>query len=136
VTERDETTPPGGPGGEDVGSVGEEAAKLFGALSDWARSQSALDPSQMAATLGGLHEHVDEHLATGSADCRYCPVCQVISAVRATSPEVRAHLSTAATSLLHAAAGMLATSVPEDRDRGPVEHIDLTDDGADDGWED
>ena len=36
-------------------------------------------------------------------------------AVRATSPEVKQHLTTAATSLLHAAAGVLATHVPDPR---------------------
>jgi hypothetical protein len=59
----------------------------------------------------------------------------VISAVRSTSPEVRQHLSSAASSLLQAAAGVLATPVPDDARRPPrdggVEKIDLTDDA----WE-
>lgn len=125
--------------GEDVGSVGDEAAKLFGALSDWARTQGATQAdgaAQAAAGFASALGSVDEHVATGGEDCRYCPVCQVIHAVRTTSPEVRAHLTTAATSLLHAAAGMLATQVPPEREdgrRGPVEHIDLSDD---EGWVD
>ena len=55
--------------------------------------------------------------------------------VRQTSPEVRAHLAVAASSLLQAAAGMLATAVPDDaRGRvGGVERIDLDDD-ADGAW--
>ena len=69
------------------------------------------------------------------AECTFCPVCRVISAVRETSPEVRHHLTTAATSLMHAAAGLLATHVPEPskggRD-GAVEKIDLSDDWEDD----
>jgi hypothetical protein len=59
----------------------------------------------------------------------------VISAVRGTSPEVRQHLTTAATSLMHAAAGLLATQMPEpskERADGGVEKIDL----SDDEWED
>ena len=61
--------------------------------------------SQAAAS---LHD-INEHLATGSAECTYCPVCRTVHAVRQTSPEVRAHLAQAASSLMHAAAGMLAT---------------------------
>ncbi|MDP3968398.1 MAG: hypothetical protein Q8Q02_08955 [Nocardioides sp.] len=118
---------------DDVGSVGEEAAKLFGALSDWARTQGTTQAGGAADAAAGFASvlgSVNEHVATEGEDCRYCPVCQVIHAVRSTSPEVRANLSTAATSLLHAAAGMLATQVPPEREggrRGPVEHIDLTD---------
>ena len=79
---------------------------------------------------------VNEHIATGGEDCRYCPVCQVISAVRGTSPEVRQHLAAAASSLMQAAAGLLATPVPDRAARvgdGSVEKIDLDDD---DEWED
>jgi len=123
---------------EPVGSVGEEAAKLLNALNDWAK-ESGAGHVQGAATaaeglLGGL-KNVDEHVATGSAECRYCPVCQVISLVRHTSPEVKAHLSTAAGSLLQAAAGILATQVPDtSAGRSPVEKIHLDDDsdGVDD----
>jgi hypothetical protein len=131
--------------GPDVGSVGEEAAKLFGALSGWAREQAAADPSAAtgAATaaesavhgltdaLGHLVGNVNEHVATGSEECRYCPVCQVIHAVR-DNPEVRQQLSTAASSLLHAASALLATQAPGSRPPG-VEKIDLSDDGD---WDD
>jgi hypothetical protein len=122
-----DTEPP-----EGVGSVGEEAAKLLGALSDWARDQG----SDMGQGLGGLASHaaaslhdVNEHLATGSAECTYCPVCRAVHAVRQTSPEVRAHLTQAASSFLHAAAGLMATLPPQDPSgRTPgVEKIDLDD---------
>jgi hypothetical protein len=128
---------PGDPtGDEHVGSVSEEALKLFGALSDWARDHG----SELGQGLTGFVEHaaasareVDEHLATGAPECTYCPICRAVHVVRQTSPEVRAHLAVAASSLLQAAAGMLATAVPDDaraRDRG-VERIDLDDtDGA------
>jgi hypothetical protein len=68
----------------------------------------------------------NEHIATGAEECRYCPVCQVIHLVRATSPEVKAHLAVAASSLMQAAAGVLATHVPTEQ-KGPVEKIDLDD---------
>ena len=113
-----------------VGSVGEEAAKLLGALSDWARDQGT-DYAGSAAGAASSFAHavkdVNEHLATGSADCRYCPVCQVIHVVRDTNPEVRAHLATAASSLMQAAAGLLATHTDGPAGRAPVEKIDLDD---------
>ncbi|MEP6814337.1 MAG: hypothetical protein ABI873_02160 [Marmoricola sp.] len=147
----DQQQGPGGPRGPDVGNVAEEAAKLFGALSGWAHEQAAdqtgePDPAaagDLAATagaaaqgladaLGGIVGNVNEHLATGGADCRFCPVCQVIHAVRETSPEVRQQLSLALSSLLRAAAGLLATHTSRSEARG-VEKIDLSDDAP---WDD
>lgn len=118
---------------EPVGSVGDEAAKLLGALSDWARDQGtdyAGSAAGAAGTFANAVQDVSEHIATGSEDCRYCPVCQVIHAVRQASPEVRAHLSVAASSLMHAAAGLLATPSGNQQKAPPVEKIDL-DAGAD-----
>lgn len=123
---------PGHDRGTDVtGSVGEEAVRLLQALQDWARDRAG-DGAPAATGAPDAAPRVDGPIATGAADCRHCPVCQVISLVRGTSPEVRSHLAEAATSLMHAAAGLLATPVP---DRGatrrdPVQKIDL------DGWED
>jgi hypothetical protein len=123
--------------------VAEEAAKLLGALGDWARDQGT-DWAQGAAGLADhaattarqVREHLDDNLATGSEECRYCPVCRTIHAVRQMSPEVKAHLTTAATSLLQAAAGVMATQVPSgsadgQSGRSGVEHIDLDDDTDD-----
>ena len=114
---------------EAVGSVGEEAAKLFAALSGWARDQGtdyAGAAAGAAAAMSETAHTINEHIATGSQDCQYCPVCQVIHAVRSTSPEVKEHLAVAASSLMHAAAGLLATQVPHDKGK-PVEKIDLDD---------
>jgi len=116
---------------EPVGSVGEEAAKLLHALQDWAKdggADAAATAASAATGAASAWEQVNAHLATGGDDCRYCPVCQVISAVRQTSPEVRTHLAHAAASLAQAAAGLLATAVP-DPSPGPG------DGGADDGVE-
>lgn len=119
--------------GSQVGSLGEEAAKLFGALSAWARDHQ----TDLGAGLGAASGHasdawaqVDEHLATGAPECLYCPICRVVHVVRETSPEVRAHLATAAAALLQAAAGVLATAAPDEQRaaaaRGDhVEHIDV-----------
>ena len=142
MTDADQPHPDRGTGdgtgrgtGEAVGSVGEEAAKLFGALSDWAREQGA-DASGTAAAakdaFARAAHDAEAHAATGGEDCRYCPVCQVIHLVRATSPEVRQHLSAAAGSLVQAAAGLLATQ-PGGRPGHPVEKIDLDAHGE---WDD
>ena len=129
---------PGDPGGRDqVGSVSEEALKLFGALSDWARDHGP----DLGQGLSGLADQaaasvhdVNEHLATGAPECTYCPICRAVHVVRQTSPEVRAHLAVAASSLLQAAAGMLATAAPDARGRADgVERIDLDDD-IDGAW--
>jgi hypothetical protein len=105
-----------------VGSVTEEAVKLFGALSGWAKEHG----EGVSAFTDGLHEHV----ATGSAECTWCPVCRTVAAVRQTSPEVRAHLATAASSLMLAVSGMMASQPPASD--GRVERIDLDDDWPED----
>jgi hypothetical protein len=127
----DEERPPA----DAVGSLTEEAAKLLGALGGWA-SDGAGDAASGAA---GLLHDLNEHVATGGAECRYCPLCQVISAVRDTSPEVKQHLATAATSLLHAATGVLQSRAGQGGDaaaREPVQKIDLDDADDDTEWED
>lgn len=132
---------------DEVGSVAEEAAKLFGALGDWAQDQGN-GLGGLGAGLGGFAAQAaaaargaEEHLATGAPECTWCPVCRAVHTVRRTSPEVRAHLTAAASSLLQAAAEAMATAVPEDRrppDGAPgVERIDLDpEDGVDDWPED
>lgn len=145
-------------GGEQVGSVGEEAAKLLGALADWARDQGAEVGGGLGAAAAGLAgqaaaaaKEVDAHLATGAPECRWCPVCRAVHAVRSCAPEVREQLLVAADALVKAAAGFLATQVPEGardavppsgpapRGHGPrppqpsgVERIDLDPDDPDD----
>ncbi|MCB0905933.1 MAG: hypothetical protein KDB63_02310 [Nocardioidaceae bacterium] len=128
-------------GHDEVGSLGEETAKLLGAFAAWARDSG----SDLGAGLGAAAAQaaagwnaVDEHIATGAPECQYCPICRTVHAVRETSPEVRAHLASAAVSLLQAAAALLATAQPDDgaSRRSPgVEHIDVGDDDWTDGPE-
>ena len=116
-----------------VGSVAEEAAKLLGALQGWARENGSDYANAATAAAGGAAataSSINEHIATGSAECKFCPICQVVSAVRATSPEVKQHLSTAAASLLQATAALMATHPaarqgPEGQE--PIEKIDISD---------
>ncbi len=134
----DQAPPP-----EEIGTVAEEAAKLFSVLQDWAVDQGAQQGdaassaassaagSAAAGVAAGLRD-LNEHLATGGADCAYCPVCQVIHKVRETSPEVRAHLTSAASSLLQAGLGLLeahGSAPPPPRPSG-VQRIDLDEDGT------
>lgn len=127
---------------EDLGSVSDEAAKLFGALSDWARD-SAAPGAGLADSLSGLVDQaaatvseIDAHLATGSGECTYCPICRTVHAVRQTSPEVKAHLAGAASSFLQAVVGLLATLPPpaaRPESGAGVERIDLDDPDDPDG---
>jgi hypothetical protein len=99
----------------EVGSVAEEAVKLLGALSGWAKDAAG---------------DVEQHLATGAAECTYCPICRTVHAVRELNPEVKAQLATAATTFLNAAAGLLAGAANGQTGRPDrVQHIDLDDDG-------
>lgn len=115
-------TDPGEHPRDPIGSLGEEFAKLLGALS-------------------GCAGESEEHFATGAPECTVCPVCRAVHAVREVSPEVKEHLRSAGVSLLHAASGLLAAfaaEAPRDEQRHStgVEHIDLDDDGpASDGEE-
>lgn len=124
-------------GKDPVGGVAEEATKLLRALQDWAQDSGSTYADATGSAASGaastLHR-VSEHVATGSEECRYCPVCQVISAVRGTPPEVRQHLASAATSLMHAAAGILATPVPGEREErdASLEKIHISDEPEED----
>lgn len=119
-----------------VGSLGEEAVKLLGALKSWADEAGA---SQGAGGgVGGdraanLWDDLNEHFATGGEDCKYCPLCQLIGLVRTTSPEVRHHLGSAASSLLQAASALLTTPTRQGgREDAGLEHIDLSDEWEED----
>ena len=103
-----------------VGGVGAEAAKLLGALADWA---------------GEHAREVDDHLATGAAECLYCPLCRTVHALRGANPEVKAQLTSAASSFLTAAAGLLAAAGGTEQPPATrVQHIDLDGDtGGDSG---
>ena len=97
---------------ERLGTVSEEAAKLFEAVGSWVRDAAG---------------SVDEHLATGSAECTVCPLCQVISVVRGTRPEVVEHLTEAAGSLMSALRAFVDAQEHSwaARRSAPVEHIDI-----------
>jgi hypothetical protein len=109
------------PHDEPVGSVGDEAAKLLGALADWAGDQ-----------LGDRVREVNDHIATGDAECLYCPICRTVHAVREASPEVKAQLAQAASTFLQAAAGLLSAAGAAEPASSRVQHIDLDAETPDD----
>jgi len=98
------------------GPLGVEAARLIEALAEWARTGAA-----------------DLPLATDSAECRICPLCQVLSLARHARPETFAHLSDSASSFVAALRTVVDAHAGHDRaGHGGVERIDLDSDlGAD-----
>lgn len=115
---------------ESVGSVAEEAAKLFAVLQNAAAeatpsaapraaespsaesrsagsgSGSAEAPAAEAEAADAQHEH-DHKLGP---DCVWCPVCQLIHRVRNTSPETIEQLSTAAAHVLGSLRSLLESA--------------------------
>jgi hypothetical protein len=85
------------PGEETLGSAAEEAAKLAAALQDFVRRATG------------------DRVATGSDECRLCPICQLISLVRDSNPAVVEHLTIAAQSLGAAIAAAVSTYQRPDR---------------------
>lgn len=101
--------------GDQVGSLAEEAAKLFAVLTDGVAAQRPGDDDAPSE-----HDH-DE--------CRICPVCQSIRLARSVTPELREHLGNAALSLAQAATVLLQSVQDAGRDapeETPVEHVDLS----------
>jgi hypothetical protein len=93
---------------EPLGTPADEAAKLFAAAQEWARTR-------FDAT----------HLATGSSECQVCPVCQAVAALRQVNPQTVEHLLAAAASFVAALKSTVAgqPSSPEGASR--VQHIDI-----------
>jgi len=107
--------------GPQPGPLGEEAVRLVEALSKWIGSQWL--SAQWAR--GGA----DWPLATGSAECRVCPVCQMLSVVRHTRPEVFGHLTDASSSLVAALRSAVESHAQHATSgRTGVERIDLDED--------
>ncbi len=124
---------------EPVGSLAEEAAKLIAVVQGWAAEHGGHDePTDTAtarpeSTEPGDHEQHD-HDGAVDPSCQWCPLCRVTRAAKATTPEVREHLATAAVSLALALKGVLdgLDGQPGQDPSDPVEKIDLDLDAPED----
>jgi len=105
----------------ETGPLGEEAARLLGAAQDWLH-RTVLDPATA-------------RVATGSAECCWCPLCQLIAALRGNRPELTERMSEALTELQAALAGLLRSVTepaaageqpPDERPARTVHRIDLS----------
>lgn len=89
--------------------VVDEATRLMEAVQEW-----------LAGATGGLP------IATDGVECRVCPLCQLLSLLRGSRPELLEHLGDAGSALLAA-----MRSVIDAHERGwaarptTVEHIDI-----------
>lgn len=100
----------------EVGSAAEEAVKLFAAMEDWARKKAG-------------HVLDEEHVATGSAECQMCPVCQGIGVLRHVRPEAVEHMLDAAASFVAALKTAVTTPPSADapaRNASRVQHISVS----------
>ncbi|MEZ5097601.1 MAG: hypothetical protein R2731_16815 [Nocardioides sp.] len=68
------------------------------ALAGWAREHATDLGDGVGQSAAAAFHELGEHVATGAPECQWCPVCRAIRAWRETSPEVRAHLTAAASS--------------------------------------
>ncbi len=118
---------------EPVGTLAEEAAKLFAAMQTLVgeantRSTGPEDAAEPDADgSDATSTWQDDLLGAGhSAECRWCLHCHLTRMARATTPEVRDHLSQAVISLAMAVKGLLEEAGPTARESAPLEKIDLT----------
>lgn len=115
-----------------VGSLAEEAAKLIAALQGWTQDIRGRDVAEHERPASGAaeqaHDHADhDHADPLSAECRYCPLCNIARFAKATTPEVRDHLVSAGLSLAMAFKELMDNAAPPKNGSTPVEKIDLED---------
>lgn len=82
---------------EQVGSVAEEAAKLFATINNGGHDED------------GEHRNDEGHEGHPSSgpECQWCPVCQLISLARHARPETVEQLASAATGVLGSLRGLI-----------------------------
>lgn len=111
---------------EPVGTLAEEAAKLVTAMQGWAQNAGPTAETADPASVDGDSAHPDHDPL--STQCRYCPLCTLVRVAKATTPEVRDHLASAALSLALAFKGLADNASPATPGATPVEKIDLAED--------
>lgn len=107
---------------DEVGSIADEAVKLVEAVQTWARG--------VTDGAGSAAGPFADFLAAGagrSEQCRFCPICQLVSAVREVKPETVEGLLEVGTSLLAALRTVIERQEREwaSRPASPVQHINI-----------
>jgi hypothetical protein len=90
MTDHADHGPPHG-SDHDLGSLGEEAAKLLSAAQDWVQKMSERTA-----------------IATGAPECEVCPVCQLIAVVRGDRPDLVEKIGNTARTVVNAVVAALA----------------------------
>jgi hypothetical protein len=83
-----------------VGALGDEAIRLVSAAQDWLHRV--------------LADGTGSHIATGTPECSWCPICQTISMLRGDRQELAGRfgeVSTALSTLLRSVADLIAANV-------------------------
>jgi hypothetical protein len=123
-------------------SVADEARRLLEALDehvpDWLRQElpdlrASLTAAVAAlgASAGHVRHVVDDSLATGSPECRLCPLCRLIALVRDRDDAQTRRLGEALGTVGAVVLGLLDTMLDDRRrhaatsEGAPVEHIDI-----------
>ena len=96
-----------------IGSLGEETTRLLNAVQDWTRRTTA-----------------DAPIATGAAECQWCPVCQLVGVLRGDRPELT-DLAERAAEIARTAVTALAAAFAT-HSHGPTSAEPATE-GAEDG---
>src|SRR4051812_46249384 len=102
----------------------EEAVKLFETVRRRLRTSGSPAPDDV---WGQATREPEPGIATGAAECRYCPICRTIAAARTSGPDVVDHVADAGLALM---AAFRETLAAYERTRPPRrgthgEHVDI-----------
>jgi hypothetical protein len=95
-----------------TGTLAEEALRLIETLSVLAGAHACGDAHPGEGTSSSAKAGSSWGEVGAAAECRVCPVCRLIAAVRQLRPEVLAHLAAAGEELLAAAREFAASTGP------------------------
>jgi len=95
----------------ETGTLAEEAVRLIEALQTWAR--------------GATSGQGCDRIANGAPECRLCPVCLLLGAVRGAQPQTFEYLLDAAESITAALRSALEVHAAASHSGRGVERIDI-----------
>jgi hypothetical protein len=94
-----------GPSGAEGKAASDAGRLLADAVHEWARAR--------------FGDADSAHIATGAPECSWCPICQLIAALRGDRPDVTDKLAAAATAVVDVVGSLL--NPPPGRTPGPAE---------------